>query len=103
MTLEDRSRVALSCARVLYVNGQSTEETLAAAERLAGGGPGLCATMIPRWGELELQAEENSARFISVIEGNPTGVDMDRVVSTMRTVDDFSAGRLAPADALKAV
>jgi uncharacterized membrane protein YjjP (DUF1212 family) len=59
--------------------------------------------LIPRWGELELQAEEKGARLVSMIEGNPTGVDMDRVVSTMRTVDDFRAGRLAPADALKAV
>jgi uncharacterized membrane protein YjjP (DUF1212 family) len=102
MTLEERANVALACARVLYGNGQSTEETLGAAERI-GGGPGRRATIIARWGELELQAEEKGERFISVIEGNPTGVAMDRVVSTMRAVDEFNAGRLGPADALKAV
>src|SRR5262245_61402525 len=102
MTLEDRVNVALACARVLYVNGQSTEETVAAAEQL-GGGTGWRPTIIPRWGELELQAEEKGARLVSVLEGNPTGVDMDRVVSTMRTVDEFNAGRLSPADALNVV
>src|SRR5262249_53034328 len=98
----DRADVALACARILYVNGQSTEQTIAAAERF-GGGPGLRVTISPRWGELGLQAEENGRSLFSVIEANPTGVDMDRVVSTMRTVDEFRAGRLAPTDALKVV
>jgi uncharacterized membrane protein YjjP (DUF1212 family) len=102
MTLEERANVALTSARVLYVNGQSTEQTVAAAERI-GGGPGLRVSIIPRWGELELQAEEKGIKVISLIQGNPTGVNMDRVVSTMRAVDDFGAGQLAPADALKAV
>jgi len=34
MTLQERSDLVLAFARILYVNGQSTEETLAAAERL---------------------------------------------------------------------
>src|SRR5438128_3204735 len=34
MTLQERSELVLSFARVLHINGQSTEETMAAAERL---------------------------------------------------------------------
>jgi len=39
---------------VLYVNSQATEQTVAAAERL-GRTLGLCAKVMPRWGELRLQ------------------------------------------------
>ena len=51
MTLEGHSNLVLAFARVLYVNGQSTDETVAAAERF-GDTLGLRATIMPRWGEL---------------------------------------------------
>ena len=35
LNLKERSDLVLTFARVLHVNGQSTDETLAAAERLA--------------------------------------------------------------------
>src|SRR6266849_6150346 len=95
MTLQERSELVLSFARVLHVNGQSTEETVAAAERL-GNALGLRAAIIPRWGELELQAGDGDASFVSVKAADPTGVDMDRVVSAMQAVDDLDTGRLAP-------
>jgi hypothetical protein len=34
MTFEERSSLVLALARTLYINGQSTAQTLAAAERL---------------------------------------------------------------------
>jgi uncharacterized membrane protein YjjP (DUF1212 family) len=98
LALEDRARAVLACAQVLYVNGESTEETITATERF-GDGIGLRAEVIPRWGEIELQATDKADRVVTTIEGNPTGVDMDRVVSTMRTLDDFREGRPPPADA----
>ncbi|HEV3062152.1 MAG TPA: threonine/serine exporter family protein [Vicinamibacterales bacterium] len=82
MTLAERSTLVLAFARVLYVNGQSTDEMLAAVVRL-GATLGLRATIIPRWGELELQVEDGHARFVSVVDGDPTGVDMRRAASTM--------------------
>ena len=51
--------------------------------------------IIPRWGELQLQAEEKGARLVSVAPADPTGVDMARVASAMRAIDEVSAGRLA--------
>src|SRR6266852_5070803 len=44
MTLQERSELVLSFARVLHVNGQSTKETVAAAERL-GNALGLRAAI----------------------------------------------------------
>ena len=35
MTLEERSDLVLGIARVLFINGQSTDQTLDAAERPA--------------------------------------------------------------------
>ena len=77
-------------ARVLYVNGQSTDQTLAAAERL-GDALGLRARIMPRWGELQLQAEDGDVKLISAVAADPTGVDMDRVVSAMRAIRRDSA------------
>src|SRR2546422_8326773 len=102
MTLQERSELVLSFARVLHVNGQSTEETMAAAERL-GNALGLRAAIIPRWGELELQAGDGDARLVSVKAADPTGVDMDRVASAMQAVDDLDTGRLAPSALLAAI
>src|SRR2546425_6912500 len=95
MTLEERSDLLLGVARVLHVNGQSTDETVAAAERL-GDGLGVHATIIPRWGELQLQARDSRAGFVSVGAADPAGVHMGRVASAMRIVDEVGAGRLAP-------
>jgi uncharacterized membrane protein YjjB (DUF3815 family) len=87
MTLQESSDLILAFARVLYVNGQATEQTVAAAEEL-GRSLGLTANIIPRWGELELQGEDNGRSLFASVKANPTGVDMDRVASTMRTVKD---------------
>src|SRR6266851_2741457 len=102
MTLEERSNLILAFARVLYVNGQSTDQTLDAAERL-GGTLGLRAKIMARWGELLLQAEDRDARLISAAAADPAGVDMDRVASTMRAIEELSGGRLVPAAARKAI
>ena len=102
MTLEERSDLVLGFARVLLINGQSTDQTLDAAERL-GNAVGLHTKILARWGELQLQAEDGDARLISAVAADPTGVDMDRMASAMRAVENVSAGRLAPATAMGAI
>ncbi|MBA0087442.1 MAG: threonine/serine exporter family protein, partial [Acidobacteria bacterium Pan2503] len=102
MRLEERSNLIVTFARVLYVNGESTENILAAAKRLSEIFS-LRSTITARWGELELQVEDKEGTFISMAEANPSGVDMDRVVSAMRAVEDLGAGRLAPAAALDTI
>jgi len=102
MTLEERSNLVLVFARVLYLNGQATDQTLDAAQRL-GDTLELRGKLMPRWGELQLQAEDGHARLISAVEADPAGVNMDRVASTMRAIEDLGAGRLAPAAAIEAI
>jgi uncharacterized membrane protein YjjP (DUF1212 family) len=102
MTFEQRSNLVLALARTLYVNGQSTTQVLAAAEQL-GNAVGLRARILPRWGELELQAEDGDTKLISAVAADPTGVDMDRVASAMRVMDELDAGWLSPDAAMKAI
>jgi hypothetical protein len=101
MTLQERSDLILAFARVLYVNGQATEQTVGAAEEL-GLSLGLRARIIPRWGELELQAEDKGGSLFVSVAADPTGVDMDRVAATMRAIKDLGSGRLAPDKAVQA-
>jgi uncharacterized membrane protein YjjP (DUF1212 family) len=102
MTLEERSDLVLAVARVLFVNGQSTDQTLAAAER-CGQTLGLRIKIMPRWGELQLQAQDGDTTLTSLVAADPTGVAMNRVSSAMRVTEDLSAGRLSPTAAEEAI
>ena len=102
MTSDAPSNLVLAFGRVLYVNGQATEQTVAAAERL-GRALGLRAKIAPRWGELQLVAGDKDGTLIAQAAADPVGVDMDRVVSTMRAIEDIEAGRLAPSAAMKEI
>ncbi|HXW91882.1 MAG TPA: threonine/serine exporter family protein [Terriglobales bacterium] len=102
MTPEERSNLILAFARVLYINGEATHAILGAAERLSGC-LGFRATILLQWGELEVQTEDADGKLISAVEAAPSGVDMDRVASTLRTVEELCDGRLAPAKAMEAI
>jgi uncharacterized membrane protein YjjP (DUF1212 family) len=102
MTLAQRCNLVLAFARVLYVNGQATEQTVAAAEQL-GRMLGLRARVMPRWGELRLQPEDENGRAIAEVAADPTGVDMDRVASAARVIEELGAGRLALPAAAEAI
>jgi uncharacterized membrane protein YjjP (DUF1212 family) len=104
MTLEERADLVLAAARVQYVNGQSTDQVLASAERF-GRTLGLRTEILPRWGELQLKVQDSASgtRLISVVAADPTGVAMSRVASTTRAIEDIAAGRLAPAAARQAI
>jgi len=102
MTPREHYNLVLSFARVLYVNGQATEQTVEAAERL-GRTLGLRSRVMPRWGEVQLQLEDKDAERISEVAADPTGVDMDRVAAAMRAIDDVEAHRLGPDSAVSAI
>ena len=75
---------------------------MAAAERL-GRTLGLRAKVMPRWGELRLQSEDEDGRLISQVAADPTGVDMDRVASAARVIEELGVGRLTPPTAAEAI
>ena len=101
-TAEERSDFVLACARILYVNGQATEDTMRAVERLSRA-LGLRATLVARWGEIKLVAEDGHGSLIAVAQAEPAGVEMERVASTMRAIGEVESGRLTPADAMNAI
>jgi uncharacterized membrane protein YjjP (DUF1212 family) len=102
MTLEERSDLILAFAQVLYANGQATDQTLVAATRL-GDTLGLRARILPRWGELQLQANDKDAQLISTLAVDPSGVNMHRVACAMQAIEEVGAGRVAPGAAMKVI
>jgi uncharacterized membrane protein YjjP (DUF1212 family) len=102
MTLQERADLILAYARVLYVNGQATDQIVLAVERLCRS-LGLRGTIVARWGVLELDAEDGDQRLIARVAADPTGVDMDRVASTTAAIEKLVAGQLAPAAAKTAI
>jgi uncharacterized membrane protein YjjP (DUF1212 family) len=95
MTLQQRADLILAFARTLYVNGQATEQTVDAAERL-GRALGLRATVVPQWGDLQVVAKSQDGAVTSQAEAAPAAVEMDRVAQAMRAIADIASGRLAP-------
>jgi uncharacterized membrane protein YjjP (DUF1212 family) len=102
VTPQPRYQLVLALARVLFVNGQATEQTVVAAERF-GRAIGLRVKVMLRWGEVQLQLENEGPNLVSQGVANPTGVDMDRVASAMKVIGDVEAGRLTPDAALKTI
>ncbi len=89
----------LTAAAGLLTNGESTTGSLAAAEVL-GERLGIEAVLAPTWGELFLQAGGERAR---VRAATPSGVNMSRVIATLRAVEQVRAGQLAGASAQAAL
>ena len=95
MTLREQGELILAFARVLYVNGQSTKQTVAAAKQLART-LALSAVVFPRWGELQLEVDDKNGELASQVAANPAGVDMQRVAAAMNALEDAKAGRIGP-------
>ena len=102
MAFDERCRLILAAARTLFVNGQATDQTVDAAERL-GRALGLRANVMARWGELQLQSDGKETVAVAQVAADPAGVNMDRVASVMRTIEDVTSARLAPEAAAKAI
>jgi uncharacterized membrane protein YjjP (DUF1212 family) len=94
MTLDQRADLVLAFTRTLYINGQATEQTVNAAERL-GQALGLRVTIAPRWGDLQLVTDSENGAVVRHAEAAPAGVEMDRVAQAMRAIEEIAAGRLA--------
>jgi len=106
MTSDGRCNLVLTFARTLFVNGQATDQTVAAAERL-GRTLGLRARVAARWGELTVQEDRKDTTqdpgAACQASADPAGVNMDRVASAMRAIDEIESGRLTPDAATKAI
>ena len=82
----------LAAAVLLHDNGQSTDMTLIAADRL-NRGLGISCTLIPSWASI-LAIGDGPAPPVRVSAANPVGVNMRRVAAAMRVVDRAEDGPL---------
>jgi len=89
-------------ARLLFVNGQTTERLVEASEQLAGA-LGFRATIFPRWGELVLRIEHEPGSRYEIVAAEPTGMDMNKVTATMAVIDKVCDGRMDAAVARSAL
>src|SRR5262245_29278472 len=98
--LHERTNLILTFARVLHVNGQSTDETLAACEQL-GSSLGLRAKIIPAWGQLQLQAGDIKTK--PTVTTTPVVVNMHPVAAAMQFKYEVSEGQLTPSASLATI
>src|ERR1700758_4074195 len=82
----------LSAAVLLHDNGQSTDMTLIAVDRL-NRGLGLRSILIPSWTSM-LVIGDGPAPSVRVRAAEPVGVNMRRVSAVMRAVDRAEDGPL---------
>jgi uncharacterized membrane protein YjjP (DUF1212 family) len=80
-------------ARLLFANGQTTDAMIAAVNRLADR-LGVRAMVLPRWGELTVRIDASPGSLYEIVDVQPAGVDMNKVVAASGVIDEFCGGRI---------
>ena len=94
----DKLALLSSSAKLLFQNGQTTQQTIAALTRLADAlGHGVL--VFPRWGEIGLRVEGPAGGTNEIVRADPAGVDMHKVMATMKVIDDVCDARMEVAAA----
>jgi uncharacterized membrane protein YjjP (DUF1212 family) len=89
---DERYDTLLAATALLYANGQSTQMTQTAVERL-NRGLGVDAVVVPTWSMLTLTAA-GSRETVMTAPVSPTAINMRRVASMMAVVDAAQDGPL---------
>jgi uncharacterized membrane protein YjjP (DUF1212 family) len=83
---EELALISLA-ARLLFENGESTEEVIFSVEKLAHA-LGFSVSAFLRWDELTIRFNGDSGgSHLEIIAVAPTGVDMHKVSETMKVID----------------
>jgi uncharacterized membrane protein YjjP (DUF1212 family) len=107
----DRSRPAVAAsvddllllaATLLFVDGQTTQRTIEATERLAVA-LGVRARLLPRWGELTLCIDDAAGTRVNTVAADPVGVDMGKVAATTAVLEQLCDGRIDQETAVPAL
>jgi uncharacterized membrane protein YjjP (DUF1212 family) len=113
LTYEAALKTTALAATLLFAHGQTTERTVAAAERL-GRALGVTVRVLPYWGEFTVELD--GALVSQIVPAKPLGIDMGRVLAVTTVIDQVcdgtlpaeaaqsaleSAGRLPPASTLR--
>jgi uncharacterized membrane protein YjjP (DUF1212 family) len=92
LTREAALKTTALGATLLFAHGQTTEQTVIAAERL-GLALGVTARVLPYWGELTVELD--GAPVSQIVPAKPLGVDMGRVVAVATVIDQICDGKLS--------
>jgi uncharacterized membrane protein YjjP (DUF1212 family) len=98
---DERYDTLLAATALLYANGQSTQMTRTAAERL-NHGLAVDAVVVPTWSTLTLTAAGSRSTVLTAAV-SPTAINMRRVASMMAVVDRAQDGPLELADVVDGV
>jgi uncharacterized membrane protein YjjP (DUF1212 family) len=93
----DALHLLFASVTLLFENGQTTERVISAVTRL-GAALGFSAIVLPRWGEVNIRIGLADRRQ-EIIAATPAGVDMRKVVATIKVIDDVCDGRIDAATA----
>jgi uncharacterized membrane protein YjjP (DUF1212 family) len=84
LTCEAALKTTALAATLLFAHGQTTERTVADAERL-GRALGVTVKELPYWGELIV--EFDGAPVSQIVPAKPLGIDMGRVLAVTTVID----------------
>jgi uncharacterized membrane protein YjjP (DUF1212 family) len=79
-------------ATLLFQNGQTTQSTTTTVTRLAAA-LGHRALLCPRWDEICIRVDGPIGGH-EIVDATPAGVDMNKVVATMKVIDDVCDARI---------
>ena len=86
---DERSDLVLAFARCSVRQRPSHGSDVGRGRATRPALSGCAPAIMPRWGELQLQAEDGGGQTDrGRSPADPTGVDMDRVASAMRAIED---------------
>src|SRR5258707_9575645 len=77
LTYEPALKTTALAATLLFAHGQTTERTIAAAERL-GRALGMAVRVLPAWGKIIVQPDGTPRS--QIITPQPPGADLGRVL-----------------------
>ncbi len=92
------SDLLVCAAKLLFINGQTTERTLASVARLAAALE-CRVTVLPHWDGLTFQIDHDGRSRWAIVAAAPVGVDMHKVAAGMGVIDDICEGRMSAAAA----
>ena len=79
--------------QLLFQNGQTTQSTTTTVTRLAAA-LGHQALLFPQWDEICIRIDGPIGGPHEIVDATPAGVDMNKVVATMKVIDDVCDGRI---------
>jgi uncharacterized membrane protein YjjP (DUF1212 family) len=91
LTYEAALKTTALAATLLFAHGQTTERTVASAERL-GRALGVTVKVLPYWGEITVELD--GAPLSQIVPAKPLGVDMGRVLAVTTVIDQVCHGTL---------